>query len=124
MALLSLTLGAVVASLVALWWARRHGTAEDTSDADLGLQRRVPWRDAEAGARSQERRARAVTMLAQRRPSRRARPQTAPSWTRLGVWGATPQGTDGRRVTTGATSRPRPSGPDPATGCGPTRRDR
>ena len=85
----------MVASLVALWWARRHGTAEDTSDADLGLQRRVPWRDAEAGARSQERRARAVTMLAQRRPSRRApsagRPVVDPA---RGV-GGDPQGTAG-----------------------------
>lgn len=97
MALLSLTIGAVIAALVGLWWAQRHGTAEDTTDADLGLQRRMPWRDAEAGARSQERRARVVTMLAQRRPSRRARRSIAPSWTRLGVWGASPRDTgDGK----------------------------
>ncbi len=95
MALLSLGAGAVAAALIGLWWAQRHGTAHETTDAELGLQRRMPWRDSTAGSRrSQQRRTRLVSLLAQRRASRgSARPETGasmPSWARLGVWGAAP----------------------------------
>ncbi len=98
MSLLSLTAGAVVAAVLGLWWARRHGTASEASDADLALSRQVPWRDAEAGERrAQERKARLVGLMAQRRGSRGAQPArqvtehpaAVPSWARLGVWGAT-----------------------------------
>jgi hypothetical protein len=92
LAVVSLGAGAVAAAGGHVWWQLRHGTAEETTDADLGLERRLPWRDEEAASRrASHRQARRLSRRARRRePAGDA----VPSWARLGVWGASPSSID------------------------------
>lgn len=86
MAVLTLSSGAAAAAVGTVWWRHRQGTAADTSDADLGLERRLPWRDQEAATRrSHDRRTRRASLQSRWR----GRPDDGvPPWARLGVWGA------------------------------------
>ena len=95
MAGLTLSIGALSAAAGTVWWRGRAGTATQTTDAELGLERRLPWRDHEAAnRRSQVRRTRRARLQARRRglPD-----DGVPTWARLGVWGAStssPTGSD------------------------------
>jgi hypothetical protein len=85
MAVLTLSIGAVVAAVGLLRWQRRQGTVVESADAALGLERRLPWRDRDAAdRRAQGRHALGELLLARHR--RRA--AEVPGWARLGVWGA------------------------------------
>jgi hypothetical protein len=98
-ALAGLVPAATAAGAAHLWWQRRHGRLEDVVDADLTLERRLPWRDAEAAANRSARREAHRLQLQQlqqrfrrgrwgRRRRRRAPDEVVPPWARLGVWGA------------------------------------
>jgi hypothetical protein len=114
MAVLTLTTGAAAGAVSTVWWRHRQGTATHTTDADLGLERRLPWRDQEAATRrSHDRR----TRRAGRQARRRGLPDDGvPPWARLGVWGASTPSPVSRDK--GVPQRPGPGAPDGAEGPG------
>ena len=119
MAVLTLSSGAAAAATGTVWWRHRQGTAADATDADLGLERRLPWRDQEAASRrSHDRRARRTS----RQARRRGMPDDGvPPWARLGVWGAStpsPLSSDheaARRTAPGAAPGPDRPGDEDTT---------
>jgi hypothetical protein len=114
MAVLTLTTGAAAGAVGTVWWRHRQGTATHTTDADLGLERRLPWRDQEAATqRSHERR----TRRARRQARRRGLPDDGvPPWARLGVWGASTPSPVGREE--GVPQRRGPDAPEGGDGPG------
>lgn len=87
MAVLTLVIGAVATAVGILWWQQRHGTMSQVSEAALGLERRLPWRDQDAVAR-RDRRDRRDRRGRRGRGRTRGADSAVPSWARLGVWGA------------------------------------